>query len=279
MMQQIEFSWKTKDGLNLYAKEWKPDGAVKAVVALVHGLGEHIGRYDHVAEAFGKEGFAMVGFDQRGHGKSDGIRGYETSYDTIMDDITQNIQNAKDRYPGLPVFLYGHSLGGNLVLYYGLTRKPELKGIIATSPGLATAEPLPPALMLMSKVMYRLAPSMKIKNGLALDGLSHDPEVAKKYIADSLVHPFISPRLALDMLNAGQYCIDHAAEFPLPLLLMQGTADRLVSPKKTKEFAAAAPLSKITYKEWSDHYHELHNEPDKAAVIATMVDWMNLELK
>ena len=278
-MQQIEFSWKTDDGLNLYAKEWKPEGQARAVVALVHGLGEHIGRYDHVAEAFGKAGIAMVGFDQRGHGRSDGIRGYEKSYDTIFGDITHDIQNAHERYPGLPVFLYGHSLGGNLVLTYTLKMKPELRGVIATSPGLATAEPLPAAMMAMTKILYRLGPSLKIKNGLDLDGLSHDPEVAKKYIADPLVHPYISPRLALDMLNAGDYCVEHAAEFPLPLLLMQGTADRLVNPKRTKDFAAAAPLSKITYKEWPDHYHELHNEPDKDVVIQTMIDWMNLELK
>jgi len=278
-MQQIEFSWKTKNGLNLYAKEWKPEGKVKAVVALVHGLGEHIGRYDHVAEAFGNAGYATVGFDQRGHGKSDGVRGFENSYDAIMDDISQNIQNARDRYPGLPVFLYGRSLGGNLVLFYSLTHKPELKGVIATSPGLATAEPLPAALLAMTKILYRLGPSMKIKNGLDLAGLSHDPQIAEKYIADPLVHPFISPRLALDMLNAGKYCVAHASEFPLPLLLMQGTADRLVSPKMTKEFALAAPLRKITYKEWPDHFHELHNEPDKADVIKVMVDWMNQELK
>lgn len=277
-MQQIDFSWKTKDGVNLYAKEWKPEGNVKAVVALVHGLGEHIGRYDHVAEAFGKAGYAMVGFDQRGHGKSDGIRGFE-SYENAMVDITRNINNAKDRYPGMPVFLYGHSLGGNLVLYYSLTQKPELKGVIATSPGLATAEPLSPALLATTKIMYRLAPSMKIKNGLDLAGLSHDPQVAEKYIADPLVHPFISPRLALDMLNAGNYCVEHAAEFPLPLLLMQGTADRLVNPKRTRDFAQAAPLSKITYKEWDGFYHEMHNEPQKEEVINTMIRWMDQELK
>ncbi len=120
---------------------------------------------------------------------------------------------------------------------------------------------------------------MKSKNGLDLQGLSHDPQVAEKYLADPLVHPFISPRLALDMLNSGQYCVDHASEFPLPLLLMQGTADRLVSSRKTKEFAQAAPLSKITYKEWPDHFHELHNEPDKADVIKTMIGWMDQELK
>lgn len=276
-MQQIEFSWKTNDGLNLFAKEWKPEGNVKAVVALVHGIGEHIGRYDHVAEAFGKAGYAMVGFDQRGHGKSDGVRGYE-SYKDLMVDITRNIQNAKDRYPGLPVFLYGHSLGGNLVLYYTLTQKPELKGVIATSPGLATAEPYPPAFIALMKLMYKVVPSLKVKNGLDLAGLSRDPQVAEKYTSDPLVHPFVTPRLGLDMLNAGNYCVEHAAEFPLPLLLMQGTADRLVSPKRTKDFAQAAPLSKITYKEWDGFYHEMHNEPQKEEVINTMIKWMDQEL-
>jgi alpha-beta hydrolase superfamily lysophospholipase len=100
-MIQNEFSWKTNDGLNIYAKEWKPEGPVKAAIALVHGLGEHIGRYDHVAEAFTAAGFGMVGFDLRGHGKSDGSRGYTTSNAAVMGDITHNIQNAKERFPGV----------------------------------------------------------------------------------------------------------------------------------------------------------------------------------
>ena len=278
-MQQKEFSWKTKDGLNLYAKEWKPEGKIKASIALVHGLGEHVGRYEHVAETLTAAGYAITGFDLRGHGKSDGIRGQAVSYDAIMDDITQNIQNAKDHFPGVPTFLYGHSLGGNLVLYYALTRKSELKGVIATSPGLATPKPLSIGLKFMTKILYRLGPSMKIDNGLDLSGLARDPQVVEKYKADPLVHPFISPRLALDMLNAGDYILAHAAEFPLPLLLMQGTADRLVNPAKTKAFAQAAPFSKITYKEWEGYYHELHNEPEKAEVLKVMLSWLEQELK
>jgi alpha-beta hydrolase superfamily lysophospholipase len=195
-----------------------------------------------------------------------------------MADISHNIANAKERFPGVPTFLYGHSLGGNLVLFYALTEKAELQGVIATSPGLATAQPLPPAMLIMSKVLAVLAPKTKIKNGLDLAGLSRDPQVAEKYKADPLVHPFISPRLAVDMLSNGEYCIKHASEFPVPLLLMQGTEDRLVSPAKTKEFALAAPLSKVTYKEWAGFYHEMHNEPEKADVLKTMIDWMNLEL-
>jgi len=278
-MEQNEFSWKTKDGLNLYAKEWKPEGKVKASIALVHGLGEHIGRYEHVAEAFTAAGYAMIGFDLRGHGKSDGVRGYSTSNPAVMSDISLCIQSAKDHFPGVPTFLYGHSLGGNLVLYYALTQKPELKGVIATSPGLATAKPLPASLTLMSKILSKVAPTTKIANGLDLAGLSRDPSVAEKYKADPLVHPFISPRLAVDMFANGDYIVQHAAEFPLPLLLMQGTNDILVNPAKTKEFALAAPLSKITYKEWPGYYHELHNEPEKADVLKTMIGWLDQEMK
>jgi alpha-beta hydrolase superfamily lysophospholipase len=278
-MQQKEFSWKTKDGLNLYAKEWTPDGKVKASIALVHGLGEHIGRYEHVAKAFTDAGYAMTGFDLRGHGKSDGIRGFSTSNDAMMEDITQNIKNAKDHFPKVPTFLYGHSLGGNLVLYYTLTRKPDLEGVIATSPGLGVAHPLSPALMMLTKVLYRLAPSAKINNTLDVTGLARDPEVVAKYQADPLVHPFISPRLALDMFSNGDYCMEHAAEFPVPLLLMQGTADRLVNPAKTKAFALAAPLSKVTYKEYEGYYHELHNESEKADVLKVMVGWLDQEMK
>lgn len=278
-MLQNEFSWKTPDGLNIYAKEWKPEGQVKASIALVHGLGEHIGRYDHVAEAFTQAGFGMVGFDLRGHGRSDGERGYTTSNAAVMGDISQNIQNAKEHFPGVPTFLYGHSLGGNLGLYFVLTQKADLKGAIITSPGLATAKPVPATLKIASKVLAVLAPKTKINNTLDVSGLSRDPSVAEKYMADPLVHPFISPRLAEDMFANGAYCLQHAAEFPIPLLLMQGTEDRLVNPGKTKEFALAAPLSKVTYKEWVGYYHELHNEPEKAEVFKTMVDWLNLELK
>lgn len=278
-MQQTEFSWKTNDGLTLFAKEWKPDGPVKASIALVHGLGEHIGRYDHVAEALTTAGFGMVGFDLRGHGKSDGSRGYTTSNAAVMSDITHNIQNAKERFPAVPTFIYGHSLGGNLALYYVLTQKADLKGAIITSPGLATAKPVPASLMIASKVLAVLAPKTMINNTLDVSGLSHDPSVAEKYKADPLVHPFISPRLAEDMFSNGEFCLKHAAEFAIPLLLMQGSADPIVNPAKTKEFALAAPISKVTYKEWPGFYHELHNEPEKAEVLKTMIDWLNLELK
>lgn len=278
-MQHSEYFWTTRDNVKIYGQEWKPEGTQKAAIALVHGLGEHSGRYEHVAEAFTTAGYSLTAFDLRGHGKSEGVRGHAASYAVLMEDITHNIDLAKEHFPGLPVFLYGHSLGGNLSLYYCLTQKPQLKGAIVTSPGLATATPVPPVKLALGKMLYNLMPSMQMDNGLLRSGLSRDPEVEKKYSTDPLVHPKISARLAMDLINAGKFIVDHAAEFPIPLLLMQGTGDYIVNPPMTKTFANAVPLSKITYKEWDGMFHELHNEPEKAKVIKTMTDWLDLELK
>lgn len=278
-MQHSEYEWKSSDGLKIYGQEWKPEGQVKAAIAMVHGLGEHSGRYGHVAEAFTTKGYSLTAFDLRGHGKSEGVRGHAASYDALMKDISQNVNLAKEHFPGVPVFIYGHSLGGNLALYYCLTQNPDLKGAIVTSPGLGTADPVPPAKLALGKLLYNLLPATQMDNGLQKSGLSRDPEVEKKYSADPLVHPKISARWALDLINNGKYIIEHAAEFPIPLLLMQGSGDYIVSPPMTKAFANAAPLSKITFKLWEGFYHELHNEPEKAQVLKTMTDWLDQELK
>src|SRR5512142_2733677 len=135
-MEIKEWSWKSSDGLDMYARQWAPSGTVKSSVVLVHGLGEHSARYDHVAAALGEGGVALLGFDLRGHGRSGGLRGHTPSYEALMDDITVFLGQAESRYPGLPRFLYGHSLGGNLVLNYTLRRKPTLHGVIATGPWL-----------------------------------------------------------------------------------------------------------------------------------------------
>ncbi len=278
-MQHSEYNWTTPDNVKLYGQEWKPEGKQKAAIVMVHGLGEHSGRYEHVAEAFTQAGYSLTAFDLRGHGKSEGIRGHAPSYAAIMEDITHNVDLAKEHFPGMPVFLYGHSLGGNLTLYYCLTQNPQIKGAIVTSPGLATAAPVPPVKLALGKLMYNLMPAMQMDNGLLRSGLSRDPEVEKIYSNDPLVHPKISARLALDLINNGKFIIDHAAEFPIPLLLMQGTGDYIVNPPMTKTFANAAPLSKITFKVWDGYYHELHNEPEKAQVLKTITDWLDLELK
>jgi len=277
-MQIDEFSLTTSDGLKLYAKEWKPESKAKAVVVLVHGLGEHIGRYEHVAQRYTDANFIFRGFDLRGHGKSEGAHGHAPSYDQLMKDIDQFIQMAHIAYPELPVFLYGHSLGGALVLYFGETCQNDLRGIIATSPGLAPTEPVPAIKIAAGKLLAKIAPKFKMQNALDLSGLARDPEVPEKYRKDPLVHPFISASLGTELLTKGKYIVDHASSFSLPLLLLQGSADRLVNAPMTAEFADKVPQNLLTYKVFPGFYHELHNEPQKDQVFEEMFKWLDRNL-
>lgn len=301
-MSHIELTKQSFDGLLLYYQGWEPEGEARAAVCLVHGLGEHSGRYAHVARVLNDAGYILFGFDLRGHGRSAGRRGHTPSYEALMDDIGGLLDEAGVRYPGLPRFLYGHSLGGNLVLNYALRRSltplslsparrggseapppapgggqgvGPLAGVIATSPAIRLPYPPPRLQVALAKAMNRLYPALQMPNGLALDGLARDPEVIRAYVSDPLVHNKISVRLALEMLAAGEWALAHAAEFPLPLLLVHGTADILTSAQASAEFAARVPASRCTLKLWEGFYHETHNEPEKAEVLAYMMDWLS----
>jgi len=244
----------------------------------VHGLGEHSGRYAHVATALNNAGYALLGFDLRGHGRSDGPRGHTPAYDVLMTDIDRLLDEAAIRYAGLPRFLYGHSLGGNLVLNHALRRKPAITGIIATSPAIRLEAPLPASQVALAKVMNKVRPGLQMANGLALEGLARDPDVIRAYTSDPLVHNKISVRLALGMFEAGEWALAHAAEFPLPLLLVHGTKDMITSAKASQEFATKMPAGRCTLKLWEGFYHETHNEPEKAEVLRFMIDWLNRSL-
>jgi alpha-beta hydrolase superfamily lysophospholipase len=276
-MSHIEFTRQSPDRLQFYFQGWEPEAPPRAVVCLVHGLGEHTGRYAHVAAALNDAGYAMLGFDLRGHGKSGGPRGHTHSYDALMDDIDRLLEETAARYPDKMRFLYGHSLGGNLVLNHALRHEPKLAGVISTSPAIRVAHPLPATQLALAKVMNRLQPAMQMPNGLALDNLARDPEVIRAYKNDPLVHDRISVRLALEMLQAGEWALAHAAGFPLPLLLVHGSADELTSAAATQEFAGRVRRD-CTLKIWDGFFHETHNEPEKALVLGFMVDWLTSRL-
>jgi alpha-beta hydrolase superfamily lysophospholipase len=240
---------------------------------LVHGHGEHVARYDHVADALTEKGYAMLGFDLRGHGKSGGPRGHTPSYNALMDDIASFSQQTEQRYPGLPRFLYGHSLGGNLVLNYALRRKPDLRGVIATGPWLKLAFDPPASQVTLARLTNGIAPGFTQHSKLNTQGLSHDQVVVAAYDNDPLVHDKISARLFMAIYESGLWALEHAAEFPLPLLLMHGAADPITSAKASQEFAQRAG-NKVTLKIWDGMYHEIHNEVGKAEVFKTMLTWL-----
>jgi len=274
---RFEFTIKSYDGLKLHGQGWEPDAGIKAVVCLVHGLGEHCGRYAHVAEAFNQAGYALLACDLRGHRRSEGKRGHAPSYTVLTDDISQLLEMAKERYPDLPLFLYGHSLGGNLVIYYALRRLPKLSGVIATAPLFRTAAKPPVWKMAMLRAMVGVWPSLSISSGLEMDALSRDSEVVQAYRNDPLTHGRISARLAMDMLRNGEWNMAHASDLPCPVLLMHGSADRITSAKATREFALRAGDA-CTLKIWKGFFHELHNEPGKDNVLAFALDWMEGEI-
>ncbi len=276
-MKSFETNWKSADGIDLYARGWEPDQAPRAVVCLVHGLGEHVSRYANVAQAFTDEGFVLFGFDQRGHGRSGGPRGHVPSYNQMMEDIALLLKQAATRYPGLPTFLYGHSMGGNEVLNFALRRKPELKGVIATGPFLRLAFQPPAAQVTLARMMNGIFPAFTQKSGLELAALSRDQKVIDSYVADPLVHDKITARLFVELFDSGEWALNRAGEFTLPLLLMHGSADRLTSANASREFAQHGGKN-ISLHIWDGWFHEIHNEAKQAEVFKVMVDWLNARL-
>jgi acylglycerol lipase len=273
-MKHFEWIWYTADKTRLYAQSWQPDEAAVGVVCLVHGLGEHSSRYAHVAAALGQAGYVTLAFDLRGHGKSQGARGDAVSYAQQMDDIKRLLAEADERYPALPRFLYGHSMGGNLALNYALRRRPPLHGVIVTGPWLRSAVEQPAWRMRAARALHNIRPALAQASGLDVTAVSRDPAQVQAYRDNPLNHDKISLRMYFSIVKAGLWALERAAEFSLPLLLMHGGADRLTLAAASREFAAKIKDG-CTYKEWDELFHEIHNEPEQQQVFAVMVDWLN----
>ncbi|MDY6827457.1 MAG: alpha/beta hydrolase [Bacillota bacterium] len=277
-MKHEETTWLTEDGVNLFAQVWEPDVQKKGVICLVHGLGEHSGRYSHWADLFAGSGYVTISFDLRGHGNSDGQRGDTPSFDRYADDITIMIEQAQNRYPGNPIFIYGHSLGGLLVLYYLVQRHPQLKGAVVTSPGLRTMVNEQKGKVLAAQILGSLVPRVSIANGLDLDGLSRDRSIIEAYKQDPFVHNRISLRAGKEMLKAISCVFENASSIDLPLLIMHGTADRITYAAGSKELASLLP-SLCTLKLWDGYFHELHNEPEKEQIFLFLQNWLDNKIK
>ncbi len=268
-----EFVLKAADGLFLHAWTCQPQGHVLGVVCLIHGLGEHSGRYLHMAEFFRANGFAFAAFDLRGHGRSGGSRGHASSYEVVMEDMALFLKEARVRYPGLPCFLYGHSLGGNLVLNFVLRRRPLLDGVIVSCPALEPATPPSAWKLWIGRLLYNLAPGFSVSNGLNMEYLSRDPAVAQQVLDDPLNHSRVSARFGCDFLQAGRWALTQASTWPLYLLLMHAGDDRFTSCPASQKFALAAG-NRCTFKTWPGFYHNLHDEPEKEQVFSFVLDWI-----
>jgi acylglycerol lipase len=277
-MKHFESSWIAKDGLKTYTQGWEPEKTPQAVVCLVHGLGEHSSRYVHVADHLTAAGFAVITMDLRGHGKSAGLRGHVNSIDNFLDDIERLLKEAEDRYPGTPRFLYGHSLGGFLVLLYTLKRQPILAGVVSTSPGLRSPLEKQTLKMGFSRSLAMLLPNLIMPSGLNAADISRDPEVVRIYQNDPLVHDRASLAFVKALFDAIPWTFQHAPEFKTPLLLVHGTQDKITLISGSQEFASLVP-GDCTLKIWDGLYHETHNEPEKEQVLAFLIDWLQSKLQ
>ena len=281
-MITFESKWQGNNRIAFYIRGWEPNNKrPRALLALIHGLGEHTGRYIHVGKTLTDAGFALVGFDLRGHGRSGGARGHFPALNAVMQDIRQFFKFLVQRYPDLPHFLYGHSLGGLLSLAYALQYPAGLNGVIVTGAGLRSPLQEQKGKIAMVNVLGSLLPAITVPSGLDATTISRDADVVKKYINDPIVHDKTSLGLGKTAIKAIEFCFAHASEFKPPLLIMHGAADKLTYPSGSEDFAKLASENNrdVTLKLWDGLFHEIHNEPEKAEVFKVMIDWLEKHLE
>lgn len=268
-----EFYLRSFDHLQLHAKCWVPSDSPSGVIIMIHGLGEHIDRYHHWAKRFNKNGWAVLAYDLRGHGKSEGKRG-NGNYVAHLNDIDTIFAHARRLFGHLPKILYGHSMGGNLALGYEITRKPHIDRLIVTSPWLQLVNPPPVPIVLLSKVLIKTFPTFTTTNGLNPKFISRDKKICDDYHQDPMVHNKISASTFLQMQEWAEFILKNKHKINVPLLLMHGTADQITLWQGSQQFALET--SENTHlKLWPDCYHELHNELCNDDVFNYISNWLS----
>jgi len=276
-MRHTEGHLTSSDGLQLYYQGWLPAGEPRAVVCIVHGIGEHSGRYASLVEALVPAGFAVYGMDNRGHGRSEGVRGGLPAWDALHADVRRLLERAQAQHPGRPLFLMGHSLGGLIVLGYALRYPEGLRGVVASAPALQS-KGISPLLMVLARLLARLAPNLTMNTGLDAEGISRDPAVVQAYRRDPLVHSLATPRMATESEQEMAWVNARAAEWRLPLLLLHGDADRLVPIEGTRAFFASAPAADKTLRVYPGGYHESHNDLHRQQAVSDILAWLEARL-
>jgi acylglycerol lipase len=260
------------DGLKLFITTNEVDDPTAALI-LIHGFGEHIGRYEHVYQACADQNILVYGMDLRGHGKSEGKRGHARSYELLLSDIEELLKTFRSDYNDLPTFLYGHSMGGNLVANFAIS-KPlnELKGFILSSPWLKLAFEPPAWQTSAAKILSKVIPGFSMDDNLDANELSKIPEVAHQYVNDPLVNSKISAGLYMAITEAGQHALNHHESIKIPGFVYHGDADKITNHAASKEFAANH--QNISWKSYENVRHEGHNDTEQEAIIANVINWV-----
>jgi alpha-beta hydrolase superfamily lysophospholipase len=263
-------------GLELYCRRWRSETKPKAVLSIVHGHGEHSGRYENVADWFVPRGYTVYAFDLRGHGHSQGTRGALDDFGEFREDVRAFLGLVREAEQ-VPNFLVGHSLGGLIVLDYVLHDDSGLAGVVASGPVLSPPG-LSPFLLWLSKVLDRVWPSLILESGLDTSALSRDAAVVEAYVNDPFVHSKGSARLANEMLRAVGWTQAHAAELCLPCLIVHGGEDRLCDPQASRLFCDNVAFADKQYIKYEGYFHEVYNDLGKEKVFADVQAWLERHL-
>jgi alpha-beta hydrolase superfamily lysophospholipase len=266
------------DGENIAIHDWPlpdvwPDPAIKGTVILVHGLGEHALRYAHVALKLNELGYHVRAYDQYGHGESGGARGCIPGEMRLVNDLADVVDDTqRNMREGQKLILLGHSMGGVVVGSFARQQIRPVDSIILSSPA------FDPGLNAVQKFLLstlpRIAPNLRVDNGLQVEKISRDPIVVQAYQSDAFVHNKVSGRLARFIADEGARIIAAAPQWQTPTLLMYAGADALVSPAGSRAFAQAAPASKVQSHCFEPMYHEIFNDPERELVFAKLRDWL-----
>ncbi len=260
-------------GVRLYGRRW-PVKNPKAQVVIIHGYADHAARYEHVARFLRAEKIASFTADLRGHGHSDGARGYINDFDEYLQDVDAILEVLKREQISVPLFIVGHSMGGLVALLYALRRKPDLRGLVVSSPFLGVAMKVPPLKVALGRLMSRIYPKLALASGINPYDLSHDRAVGDAYAADPAVFKTVTARWYTEAMAAADEVKSHAAEIELPTLILQAGQDRLADPKAAKPLCEKLGASDKTYIEYPDFYHEIFNESEKERPLSDMRDWI-----
>ena len=263
---------KSKDNTDIFYKYILADKP-KASVVIVHGLGEHLGRYGNVTDTLREYNLFLL--DLRGHGKSGGKRGHLMHFDEYLDDVDTLRNEVKGLIRG-KTFILGHSMGGLIVLRYAIYRPDGISGVVASGPLLGVNVKVPKIKDVIGRLVSNLAPGLSMSNEIDTGKLSHDKAVVDAYNNDPLVHAKVSARWYVEMVKAMEDTNKNAGRLSMPCLILHGSADALTNPRSSREFFEKAGSQDKTYKLYEGYYHEVYNEVDKQKPLSDMAAWLNM---
>jgi len=273
-VKESDATLKTSDGLDLFVRRWETEGVPHQwTFVIVHGLGEHGGRYQHLAAWFTPRGATIYAMDHRGHGRSGGPRGHAPSLIALLDDIDAVVVRARAESGG-PLVLIGHSFGGLLAIAYALDRPDRIDKAIFSAPALVARVKVPAWKQALARVLPTVAPKASFANEIDPNVLSHDPTVAPAYSSDPLVHNQITAGLYASTIARGEEFIGRAPELRVPFLLMHGRDDQIVDPAGSQRFFARATAPDRAFCLYPGFYHEIFNEVDQERVFQDIESWL-----